>query len=94
MDRINFQLGERKYVCIKITSSCREPFEVASAKYVLRNGSQEETRGDCEIRQSGDAEVMLSAIIQPMIKGTVYTLEYTYTIGQEILIYDVKVNVT
>lgn len=93
-DRVKFELGEKKYVCIGVQSTNRKPFDVVSAKYVLRNGDQEETKGDCIIEQKNDTVTILSALIQPMIKGATYTLEYTYEIPPEILKYEVKVQVT
>ena len=46
MDRVNFELGEKKYVCISVRSTNHKPFDVTTAKYVLRNGDQEETKGE------------------------------------------------
>ncbi len=94
MDRATFELGEKKYVCIIVRSTNRKPFDVTSAKYSLRNGDQIEASGSCEIDKRNDQETVLSALIQPMIKGATYTLEYNYEIPPEILIHEVKVTVT
>lgn len=94
MDRATFELGEKKYVCISVRSTNRKPFDVTSAKYSLRNGDQIEASGSCEIDKRNDQETVLSALIQPMIKGATYTLEYNYEIPPEILIHEVKVTVT
>lgn len=94
MDKAVFELGEKKYVCISVRSTCpNQPFDVTSAKYTLSNGNQEEAKGDCIIEKKSDAETILSALIQPMIKGTTYKLEYTYEIPPEIIKYEVKVAV-
>lgn len=93
-ERVTFELGEKKYVCISVKSTCKKPFDVTSAKYILKNGNQKEASGDCEISKRNDQETVLSALIQPMIKGATYTLEYTYEIPPEILIHEVKVTVT
>lgn len=93
-ERVAFELGEKKYVCISVKSTCKKPFDVTSAKYILKNGDQKEASGDCEISKRNDQETVLSALIQPMIKGATYTLEYTYEIPPEILIHEVKVTVT
>ena len=93
MDRATFELGEKKYVCISVRSTNRKPFDVTSAKYSLRNGDQIEASGSCEIDKRNDQETVLSALIQPMIKGATYTLEYNYEIPPEILKYEVKVTV-
>ena len=95
MDRVDFTMGEKKYVCISVKSTCgNRPFDVTSAKYILRNGDQEENKGDCIIEKKSYSETILSALIQPKIKGGSYTLEYTYEIPPEILKYEVKVKVS
>lgn len=93
-EKVTFELGEKKYVCISVRSTNRKPFDVTSAKYVLRNGEQKEISGECEINPKSDTETVLSALIQPMIKGGAYTLEYTYEIPPEILKYEVRILVT
>lgn len=93
-EKVRFELGEKKYICISVRSTNRKPFDVMSAKYVLRNGNQEEASGECEISKRSDQETILSALIQPMIKGTTYTLEYTYEIPPEILKHEVRVYVS
>lgn len=93
-ERVTFELGERKYVCISIQSMCKKPFDVTSAKYILKNGDQKEASGECEISKRNDQETILSALIQPMIKGATYTLEYTYEIPPEIIKHVVKITVT
>ena len=94
MEKAEFWLGEKKYVCISVRSTNKIPFDVISAKYSLRNGDQIEASGSCEIDKRNDQETVLSALIQPMIKGATYTLEYNYEIPPEILIHEVKVTVT
>lgn len=93
-EKVRFELGEKKYVCISVRSTCKKPFDVTSAKYVLRNGDQIEKSGECEISKRDDRETILSALIQPMIKGATYTLEYTYEIPPEILKHEVRVCVS
>ena len=93
-EKVNFELGEKKYVCISVRSTNRKPFDVTTAKYILRNGDQIEKSGECEISKRDDQETILSALIQPMIKGATYTLEYTYEIPPEILKHEVWVYVS
>ena len=93
-ENVEFKLGEKKYVCISVKSTNKKPFDVTSAKYILKNGDQKEASGECEISKRDDKEAILSALIQPMIKGTIYTLEYTYEIPPEIIKYEVKIKVT
>ena len=56
LEKVGFELGEKKYVCISVRSTNGKPFDVTSAKYVLRNGDQEENLGTCEIMQKSDTE--------------------------------------
>lgn len=92
-ERVAFELGERKYVCISVKSTCKKPFDVTSAKYALKKGDDTEESGDCEITRKSDTETVLSALIQPMAKNATYTLEYIYEIPPEILISEVKIRV-
>ena len=94
LEKVGFELGEKKYVCISVRSTNGKPFDVTSAKYVLRNGEQEENLGTCEIMQKSDTETLLSALIQPMIKGGSYTLEFTYEMPPEILKHEVRIYVS
>lgn len=93
MERVDFKLGEKKYVCIKITSTTGEAFEVANAKYLLHAGEETEDSGVCEIKQKSDNEVILTAIVQPQRNNTIYRLEYTYEIPPEILKHDILISV-
>lgn len=92
-ERVTFELGERKYVCISVTSTCGRPFDITSAKYVLMKGKETEASGQCEIKKKSDTETILSALIQPMAKSATYTLKYTYEIPPEILEKKVSVRV-
>ena len=90
MERVEFKLGEKKRVCIRITSTTGQEFEVTSAKYLLLAG---EDSGVCEINQKSDNEVILTAIVQPQRNNTIYRLEYTYEIPPEILKCDILISV-
>ena len=90
-ETVYFDLGEKKYVCISVTSTCGRPFDITSAKYVLLKGKETEASGQCEIKKKSDTETILSALIQPMAKSATYTLEYTYEIPPEILMHEVRV---
>ena len=94
IETVNFELGEKKYVCICVRSADRHVFEVTSAKYVLKKGDEVEASGQCEIAQVSDSEVTLTALIQPMAKSATYVLEYTYEIPPEVLIHDIRVAVS
>lgn len=94
MEKVRFILGERKYVCIQVRSLCRQAFEIASAKYVLRLGDRVEDSGECLIASKSDSESILSALISPQVKGASYVLEYTYMIPPEILKHEIRVCVS
>ncbi len=91
-DIVKFQLGEKKYVCISVTSNCGRPFDITDAKYILKKGDEGEASGKCDIKNNSDTETILSALIQPMAKST-YKLEYTYDIPPEKLMKTVRVQV-
>lgn len=93
MDRTDFKLGEKKYVCVRVKSCANQPFEITGAKYVLRCGEDEEATGDCKIEQWSRGETVLSALIEPKRKNAAYILEYTYQVPPEILKYEVMINV-
>lgn len=93
-ETVYFELGEKKYVCISVHSTCGKPFDVTSAKYILYKGDEKEASGQCEITKKNDTETVLSALIQPMAKNATYTLEYNYEIPPEILIHEIRVKVT
>lgn len=91
-ERVAFRLGEKKYVDIRVESCDGRPFMIKNAKFVLKNGDQVEISGECQIQQD-ETSVIVSALIQPKIKGGNYTLEFTYEIPPEILMYNVLVSV-
>ncbi len=93
-DRVDMQLGERRRICLCVTSCNKAAFEITSARYALRIGSETDASGECEIEQKSDSEVVLSVVIQPQRKGATYTLDFTYEIPPEILITSVRVRVS
>nr|DAT09679.1 MAG TPA: hypothetical protein [Caudoviricetes sp.] len=92
-EKITFKLGEKKYVRIEVKSCNGQPFDVTKAWYILRNSDEIEAEGDCLI-QTGDGSTILEALVQPMIKNAVYTLDITYEIPPEILIYSAMIQTT
>ena len=93
MDRVRFELGEKKYVIIQVRSYSNRPFEVTKATYNLCCGQIIEDSGDCEISRVNDTTVNLMALIQPQAKGATFELEFTYQIPPETLLYSVMVKV-
>lgn len=92
-EKITFKLGEKKYIRVEVKNCNGQPFEVTKARYVLRNSNEIEAEGDCLI-QTGDGAVILEALIQPLIKNTVYTIDITYEIPPEVLIYSALILTT
>ena len=91
MDRVNLKLGEKRYVMIEVRSCNNQPFEIVKASYKLSTSTEVEDSGECEINQVDDKTVVLMALIQPRAKGTVYSLEFTYQISPETIMYRVLV---
>lgn len=94
MEYVRFQLGEKKYVAIRVWSCDKRGFEVVRAKYTLKKGMEIEESGTCEIYQDREDSVQLSALIQPQAKNALYTLEFTYEIPPEILKYVLQIRVS
>lgn len=91
LESTTFVFGERKRVTIVAKSFNEVPFEVTSASWELRCGEDLEDSGECEVSQEANDRVLISAVVQPQRKNAVYILRYTYEIGSEILIYEIKV---
>ena len=93
VETTTFKLGEKRNVTILVDSISNSPFEVSSASFELKNGETVEASGDCEIRQLCEDSVLISALIQPMIKCALYDLEFTYTIYPETMKHICRVRV-
>ena len=95
IESTTFDFGETKKVCIKIQSTCDEPFEVTNAKWSLQTKSgEEESSGECEVIFENATCSIVSALIQPMRNHANYILEYQYDIQPEHLIHQVIVRVS
>lgn len=95
IESTTFEFGETKKVCIKIQSTCDEPFEVTNAKWILKtkNGEEENT-GECEVEFINATCSVVSALIRPMRNHANYILEYQYDIHPEHLIHQIGVRVS
>lgn len=91
IESTTFDFGEQKRVRILVQSFNKVPFEVTKATYKLTCDNEEEASGNCEITQEDNDRVILSALINPMRKNALYTLEYDYEIPPEKLIHFVQV---
>jgi hypothetical protein len=85
---MEFILGEKKEVKIRITSTTNDPFAIQSASYeLLKRGGTIVDEGQCEIHEN-----ILRALIQPKESGS-FILYFTYSIANEILKSDVSIEV-
>lgn len=94
INTVNMLLGEERNVTIAISSTCCKVFEVTSAKYTLKCGSEIEASGECSIKSLGDTKTQLTALVKPMRKNAVYLLEFNYSIHPETFIYQVRIRVS
>lgn len=97
VESVDFKVGERKRVAIKIQSICGKPFEVSNAKWRLFVGNAEgelESEGRCGIGECRATETIINALIQPMRKNCIYLLAFEYSINPEDFIYQVKIRVS
>ncbi len=83
--------GEKKRIRCVVEALNQAPFEVSSASFELRHNDEVEASGPCEIAPVSPDTVVLSALIQPMIAKTTYTLVFYYDIYPERLQYFCKV---
>jgi hypothetical protein len=87
---IDFLLGEKRRISVKVVSANAEPFYIQSAGYNVIFSTQTVFSGDCAMDRD---ENTLSFIFQPENVGR-YILEFTYSIADEIFKERWAVNVT
>lgn len=85
MQRIQFYMGEDRYVRFLVHASDDEVFTIRTARWSLTCAGQQEADGECLID-----EHMISAKISPL-KRSVYHLSITYQVADETLIEKVEV---
>lgn len=93
VESTTFEVGERRYVSIAVSSTDKRFFEIQSAYFTLMCGDDVEAEGECEIEQLRSSSVKVSALIQPMRKNMTYRLVFKYTIDPEEYLYMCKVRV-
>lgn len=91
-ERIKIDFGERREVTLQIKSCDGSPFSVKSAVYDLIEESVSEASGEAQVEQIDDDTVNVTVLIQPKIPHVIYTLKFTYEIGEELLIHYVYVS--
>lgn len=92
-ETIDFSCGERRRVYIAVKSIARQPFEISDASFLLTVGDEVDAEGPCDIVEISKDEVLLGALIQPMRKGSIYDLKFSYEIFPTKLYYSIKVRV-
>lgn len=86
MQRVNFELGETRYVRLLIAAANNQEFLILHAGYELVTQAGEvETTGDCII----DGHIIM-ALISPRSSGR-YKVKISYKIGDEDLIEVIEV---
>ncbi|WP_458412791.1 hypothetical protein ACNQFZ_18570 [Schinkia sp. CFF1] len=85
---MQFILGEKREVKIKITSTKNEPFTIRNATFELvKRGKGKVLGGNCEVE-----EQEIYVLIQPPEEGS-YILQFSYEIANEILKANVPIEV-
>ncbi|WP_309087231.1 hypothetical protein [Domibacillus sp.] len=86
---MNFLLGEKREVTIRITSRKTDPFVIRNVKYsLIKNVTGEEVAAGSGALIDKD----ISAVIQPT-EATGHTLIFSYEIGNELLKAKVPIKV-
>lgn len=81
MQKIMFDVGERRHVQLRIHAALDAPFRIKSASWELMRGNTLEASGDCEID-----EHVIDAYIEAPPGKTSYILRVTYEINDEVLV--------
>ena len=92
-DALSISLGETRSVTIRVESTERKRFEVTNASFSLKHGNTTEATGACSVESDGQYAYLVSALVTPQIKCTMYTLQFSYDIYPERLLYDVFLRV-
>lgn len=88
MQRVNFDVGERRHVKLLIHATDSAPFMIRNARWELRYGGVVESDGECEI----DGHIV-DSLISPE-RRTTYILRIEYEIANEVLVEQIEVAVT
>lgn len=89
MQKIMFDVGERRHVKLRIHAADNAPFRIKSASWELVRGNVLEATGECEID-----EHVVDAYIEAPPGRTTYILRVTYDINDETLVEQLEMVVT
>lgn len=90
MDTLNFELGERRRISLKVWINGADSFALSAPVWELKK-QVKESSGTCEATQDGAAWVLV-AEVQPKQKGQ-YELQFTFNVGTEIIKKSARINV-
>lgn len=90
MERVKFDLGEKRHVRIEIISKDGGEFQIMNARFELINADTKQiaTSGECLV-----SDHIIDAFLSPEISGS-YELRYVYQIADETWIDPVRVVVS
>jgi hypothetical protein len=91
MNKKVFEFGERRLVTLSVWLNDMAVFSVMNPTWELVLGNVTEDSGTCDIEQTRKG-YDLTALIQPK-QRRLYTLRYTFTIGEEIIKRSVQIEV-
>lgn len=87
---ITFNIGEKRYVSIRVKSTSVTPFEVTNASWKLKCGDDIEASGLCVLEEESPTKWILRALVQPMRACASYKLVFEYDISPEHMSYIVN----
>lgn len=90
MNKLTFELGERRRVTLKVWINGATDFLLEKPTWELKTGAVEAS-GTCESEKDGGAW-LLTAEVQPKARRT-YQLQFTFSIATEIFKKTIQINV-
>ena len=90
MESVSYRFGEAKSVRLAVCGTNREPFEVTNAHWMLKNGDEIESEGECSLEAPrSDRWILDTGPIRPMRPDNYYVLEFSYDVVDDHLIHAV-----
>lgn len=90
MESVSYRFGEAKSVRLAVCGTNREAFEVTNAHWMLKNGDEIESEGECSLEAPrSDRWILDTGPIRPMRPDNYYVLEFSYDVIDDHLIHAV-----
>lgn len=90
MESVSYRFGEAKSVRLAVLGTNREAFEVTNAHWMLKNGDEIESEGECSLEAPrSDRWILDTGPIRPMRPDNYYVLEFSYDVIDDHLIHAV-----